>query len=81
MTDWSDKLWSETINGKISYGIIMGKGLSGKSSVAQMLGSNHGFTVLDMKAVADEVKGRLGTEEEPFEGEVPLAEVEKDIVR
>jgi hypothetical protein len=40
-----------------------------------------GFTVLDSKAISDEVKGRLGTEEEPFEGEVPLGEIEKDICR
>jgi hypothetical protein len=38
-----------------------------------------GFKVIDMKAIAAKVKGTLGTEEEPFEGEVPIKEVEKAI--
>lgn len=32
-----------------------------------------------MKALEEVVKKRLGTEEEPFEGEVPVPEVEKEI--
>jgi hypothetical protein len=30
-----------------------------------------------MKAVKEEVKKSMGTEEEPFEGEVPLDKIEK----
>jgi hypothetical protein len=45
------------------------------------MSNNLGFTVLDSKAMSDQVKGRLGTEEEPFEGEVPLSEIEKEICR
>ncbi len=33
-----------------------------------------------MSQISEECKKRLGTEEEPFEGEVPLAEVEKDCI-
>lgn len=33
-----------------------------------------------MGKIADQVKGTLGTEEEPFEGEVPIASVEKAVV-
>jgi len=32
-----------------------------------------------MKIISEKVKSRLGTEEEPFEGEVPIKEVEKEI--
>ena len=46
-----------------------------------MMSNNLDFTVLDHKAIAEQVKGRLGTDDEPFEGEVPLAEIEKDISR
>ena len=46
-----------------------------------MMGRDHGFTVIDMKAIADELKGKLGTEEEPFDGVVPISEIEKDICR
>jgi hypothetical protein len=31
-----------------------------------------------MKIISDKVKSRLGTEEEPFEGEVPIKEIEKE---
>lgn len=33
-----------------------------------------------MAAIAEEAKKRLGTEDEPFEGDVPNAEIEKDII-
>jgi len=32
-----------------------------------------------MPAVAEEVRKRLSTEDEPFEGDVPIEEIEKDI--
>mmetsp|Transcript_15124 Transcript_15124/g.10607 ORF Transcript_15124/g.10607 Transcript_15124/m.10607 type:complete len:101 (+) Transcript_15124:1869-2171(+) len=32
-----------------------------------------------MPAVAEEVRKRLSTEDEPFEGDVPINEIEKDI--
>ena len=32
-----------------------------------------------MKIISDKVKSRLGTEEEPFEGEVPIKEIEIEI--
>jgi len=81
MTEWSNEAWDNTISGKTQYGIIIGKSLSGKSEVAKAMGENQAFTVLDHKAIADQVKARLGSEEEPFEGEVPLAEIEKDICK
>lgn len=46
-----------------------------------MMGKELGYTVLDMKAISDQVKSKMGTEEEPFEGEVPLSKVEEEIVR
>jgi hypothetical protein len=33
-----------------------------------------------MAHIAEECKRKLGTEEEPFEGEVPLEEVEKETI-
>jgi len=46
-----------------------------------MMGKELGYTVLDMKAISDQVKSKMGTEEEPFEGEVPLSKIEEEIVR
>ena len=39
-----------------------------------------GFKVIDMKAAADRVKARLAPEDGEFEGEVPIGDVEKEIV-
>jgi len=33
-----------------------------------------------MNAISEEVRKRLSTEDEPFEGDVPINEIEKDIV-
>jgi len=33
-----------------------------------------------MNAISEDVRKRLSTEDEPFEGDVPLPEIEKDIV-
>jgi len=52
---------------------LIGKSFSGKSVVAKLLEETQGFTILDMKAIAEAVKATLGSEEEPFEGEVPIA--------
>jgi hypothetical protein len=30
------------------------------------------FKLIDMKQISDKVKSKLGSEEEPFEGEVPI---------
>ena len=38
------------------------------------------YTLIDMKAIKEDVKKSMGTEEEPFEGEVPLDQVEKATV-
>lgn len=35
---------------------------------------------VQMAAVAEEVKKTMGTEEEPFEGDVPLAKVEQAVI-
>jgi hypothetical protein len=40
-----------------------------------------GFKIVDWKAFEEQVKKSLGTEEEPFEGKVPLAKVEEAVVR
>jgi dephospho-CoA kinase len=60
---------------------VIGKSLSGKTEVSRMMSDNLDFTVLDHKAIAEQVKARLADDEGNYEGEVPLAEIEKDISR
>jgi hypothetical protein len=40
----------------------------------------HGYELIDMKAVEDKIKESLGNPEEPFEGTVPIKDIEKKIV-
>jgi len=47
--------------------------------MAKILEKSMDFTIIDMKTYEAEVKKDLSTEEEPFEGEVPLAKVEAKI--
>ena len=73
-------MFNEKLGNKIEYGVIVGKSFSGKSTLCKMLAQHQGFTVIDMKDIAEKLRAKLGTEDGPFEGEVPVAEVEKEIV-
>lgn len=48
--------------------MVLGKPLSGKTFISKLLEKNFGFKIIDMKALEEVVKKKLGTEEEPFEG-------------
>jgi hypothetical protein len=39
------------------------------------------FKIIDMKKILADIKKKMGTDEEPFEGEVPITSVEKEILR
>lgn len=80
MNEWSYELFLQNLGGQASWGFLIGDSMSGKSFVANKMEANHGFKIVDMKAVAEQIKTRLGTEDEPFEGEVPLADIEKDVM-
>ena len=80
MNEWSFQLFNEKLGNKVEYGLIDGKSFSGKTQACEILKKNHGFEIFDMNKIEDEVKLSLGTEDEPFEGDVPLAEIEKSIV-
>lgn len=79
MNEWSFQLFNEKLGNKIEFGLLVGKSLSGKSVVAKLLCDTQGYAVIEMAKISEAARGRLGTEEEPFEGDVPIAEVEADI--
>merc|ERR1719361_1055337 len=59
----------------------MGATMTGKSLVGSIIAGNSNGKVIDVAAMAEGIKGRLGDPEgEPFEGRVPDAELEKDIL-
>ena len=79
MSEWSFQLFNEKLGNKVEFGVLVGKSLSGKSEAAKCLATNQGYKIIDMNAVSAACKAKMGTEEEPFEGEVPIAQVEKQI--
>ena len=79
MSEWSKQLFEEKLGNKVEYGVIVGRSLSGKTTIANKMSTMVGSTILDMKKIAESCKAKMGTEEEPFEGEVPIAKVEEEI--
>lgn len=80
MDCWDFDLFNEKMGNMIEYGIVVGRSLSGKSEVCAQLAANYGFELIDMKAITEKIKIKLTPEDGEFEGEVPLADVEKDVV-
>lgn len=64
------------ISPKAEVVVVVGAPYTGKTTVSTMMGKHIGYKVIDMKYISEEVtRKRLGTEDEPFEGDVPLHEV------
>ena len=68
MNEWSYQLFDEKLGNKVDYSILVGKSLSGKTTVSKKLVEMYGATVIDMKQIEGKVKAKMGTEDEPFEG-------------
>jgi adenylate kinase family enzyme len=82
MSKWDADKWEEIIGGsKIDWSVVVGQPLQGKTQLTNIIAKNFGFKLLDWKAFEDAVKKTMGTEEEPFEGKVPLDKVEDAIVK
>lgn len=55
--------------------LVYGRPLSGQTTISNLLSTHLGYRVLSYKTFEERVKKSKGTDEEPFEGEVPVAEV------
>ena len=77
---WDESTFNEHLGNKTEWGIIVGPPLSGKSLIAGIVEECTNGKVIDVPKLAESIKGRLGTDEGPFEDRVPDAEVEKDIL-
>ena len=80
MNDWDEGTFEEHLGRKVSWGIVTGRAYGGASLVSDELESAVNGHVVKMDQYAEQIKKTKGTEEEPFEGEVPLDEVEAAIV-
>ena len=80
MKEWSLKAFEEKMTGKKHFGIIIGKGLVGKSTVAAHMQASLGFQTVDMSAEMQALREEKGTEDGPFEGEISIQEIEQRII-
>ena len=80
MAQWDFEAFQEIITDKIDFSVLIGKPLAGKTTLCKLLEKHCDFKVVDMKSLEEVVRKRLGTEDEPFEGDVPIPEIEKEIV-
>ena len=80
MTSWDANSFEDALGKKVQWGIVHGKQFSGAKEAAQQLVSIVKGKVINMKAMSEDVRKKLGTEEEPFEGDVPIEKVEECIL-
>lgn len=80
MEEWDASTFEEHLGKKVNWALLTGRSLSGKTAVANALCSIIKAKVINMTAISESIKKTLGTDEEPFEGEVPLEKVEEHIL-
>jgi hypothetical protein len=81
MTQWSeDDFNSIVLKDPISYTVILGKPLAGKTFIAKLLEKYLEFKLLDVKVIEEIARKKLGTDDEPFDGTPPIASIENEII-
>ena len=80
MRAWDESTFNEHLGNKTEWAYVQGQSLSGKSLVASFIAENTKGKIIDMAKLAEDIRPRLETEDGPFEGRIPDAEVEKDIL-
>ena len=76
---WDFSIFQERLGNATEYGVIVGDVCTGKSTVAKMLNEEHQFVIIDMKAIQEKIRAALSTEDEPYEGEITIADVERRV--
>lgn len=71
MKSWDESSFNKLLGSDVSYGVVLGRPLAGKTFVSNQISQLIGGKVISLTGIAESVKKTMGTEEEPFEGEVP----------
>lgn len=80
MRGWDEATFTEHLGNKTEWGVVIGQSLSGKTLVAGMVAEVANGKVIDLVKTAEAIRPRLATEDGEFEGRIPDAEVEKDVL-
>ena len=80
MREWDHDQYQAFLGLKTDWCLIVGRSFSGKSTLAKELAPLVKGKVISMAALEESVKKTLGTEDEPFEGDVPIEKIEEAVV-
>lgn len=80
MRRWDESTFNEHLGNKTEWAIVLGQSFSGKSVVAGVVNDSTCGKIIDLTKIAEDIRPKLETEDGPFEGRIPDAEVEKAIV-
>lgn len=80
MRCWDESTFNEHLGSRTNWGLIMGGSLTGKSFVAKVVAESTKGKVIEWNSIAEAIRPRLETEDGPFEGRIPEADVEKDVL-
>jgi len=78
--EWNANAFEDMLGKKVQWGIVHGRQFAGADECAKKLAAMVKGKVIDMGKIAEDVKKKLGTEDEPFEGDVPVDKVEEAIL-
>lgn len=76
MTEWDKGTFEEHLGKRIPWGLVTGRDFSGKDIVSSELCGLMNSNKINFGAISEDLKKSLGTEEEPFEGDVPVDKLE-----
>ena len=79
MSEWNYKTFEEKLGKKVNYGFILGKSLSGKTTVSKFMAEKLGYTFIDMKAIQTAKKEGEGEEAEAVE--MSIEDLENEILK
>ena len=79
-SNWNANSFEDMLGKKVQWGIVHGRQFSGAEECAKKLCGMVKGKIIDMKFISEELKKKMGTEDEPFEGEVPMDKVEEAIL-
>ena len=82
MNSWDFSVFQEKLGNKVDFGVVLGQAFSGKTTLTGIMKNGMDFQVIDMKAISEVVRESMKSEEgEPYEGDIPDASIEKEVVK
>lgn len=73
MSNWNESNFYKIMYPGTNFAVVVGKPLTGKTTVSNLLAKHLNFKLIDFKVVEEEVKKSMAGEDEAFDGEVSVS--------